>query len=132
MIPKLRLGVLAGKWWPSAQKEAGYVRELVALACVDLRLPISTTVLASDASEDGYGTMASVFSATQARSLARWRERWRYREEEVDNPRELALREFTSNADDPSSQAPDWRFPTTTRADLEGQYWWEMDSGPWK
>lgn len=63
----------------SEREEALVFVGLIPMLVADMRRPWSDTLLATDASPDGYGICESPVAAGVSRALGTWNERWRYR-----------------------------------------------------
>ncbi len=63
----------------SEREEALIFVGLIPMLVADMRRPWSDTLLATDASPDGYGICESHVAAGVSRSLGTWNERWRYK-----------------------------------------------------
>ena len=75
---------LDDEYWlfPSVVKELVQCRSLVFLAEAHMGAPWSSVIFCSDSSGDGYCLMESVASASEVVTAGRYRERWRFKEEE--------------------------------------------------
>ena len=81
--------------WPSLVSELRVVRGLMVFAVAEMRKPLSTDVYMTDACLSGYGVVRAKWDFTDVLEVARFDERWRFKEasELGGNYREDALEE---------------------------------------
>ena len=82
----------AAKAWPSVKRELRWMQALLPLARHDLRAPLSSRVLATDASEGGKGACQCRLGPDHVAEYARYKDKWRFK---VDPS---ALRDLRTNA----------------------------------
>ena len=123
--------------WPSAVREAGWVRDLILLASADLRRPWDPVVVCADASEDFCLATSAEMPLGRVARLGRVHERWRYHDElelqSEPNPQEIAL---MANQDELVSQGTDLslgvEFSSVVASDLTDLIHTELCSGAWE